>query len=481
MDGGAQYVRLLAAPLAFAAPADDLPRLRALYASVAATLETHVPRPGCFTFGDLAAMIGASNRPSVRRDQVAVMTHEATCSILPEVPASPAGAYTVTLRWDELMLPRSHALVRQCIAPNTEVVVKSLAAGRETILPLARFRTSDGRYLRAQAVTGEGQPLTFHMPGPERIIEVLFTTDTPYARVEPSSIANYHRHFIDRAGGLEQAVVYLATSPYKEILSTLADVTTPQGQKPGWLIEHPARYRRALHHVDLWRVVGAHIPEKTADYMPRFAVQLPAAAGELLERGILERGFVLRCASCRYESWYPADVVGQEFRCACCYKQQGYRTNPLWLYKLPEVIYLGLSEQMQVPLLALNHMKHQSRYHFSWAPDADVYRPETHKGRGRNLDIICLSDGHLYVGEAKSNDEIEEEQITFYEEILGAVPVDGLIFATSQPRWSVGTVRPIDDLRARWGERIITLTGEQLTVSAQRTAHALEPTPKVMR
>jgi hypothetical protein len=84
-----------------------------------------VPSLGCLTFGDLAAMTGASNRPSVHRAQVAVMTHEATCSFLPEMPASPAGAYTVTLRWDELMLPRSHALVRQCIAPKTEVVVKS--------------------------------------------------------------------------------------------------------------------------------------------------------------------------------------------------------------------------------------------------------------------------------------------------------------------------------------------------------------------
>jgi hypothetical protein len=40
-----------------------------------------------------------------------------------------------------------------------------------------------------------------------------------------------------------------------------------------------------------------------------------------LKHQLLERGFLLRCESCSYYAWYPADEAGQTFRCPSAMKR----------------------------------------------------------------------------------------------------------------------------------------------------------------
>ena len=87
--------------------------------------------------------------------------------------------------------------------------------------------------------------------------------------------------------------------------------------------------------------------------------------------------------------------------------------------------------------------------------------PVTQQSRW-HLDVICLVNGNLFVGEAKSNDEISAEQISFYEEVGRRVVIDGLVFATSQRDWKLGTKTRIEQLKTRFTGEVISLTDREL-------------------
>jgi hypothetical protein len=91
-----------------------------------------------------------------------------------------------------------------------------------------------------------------------------------------------------------------------------------------------------------------------------------------------------------------------------------------------------------------------------------VYESANQNKPSGNIDVLCLSDGRLYIGEAKSNDRIEVEQLSFYEDVCKRVAVDGIVFATSMPHWSRGTLDHIERLRATFGGEVLVLTSKDL-------------------
>lgn len=117
---------------------------------------------------------------------------------------------------------------------------------------------------------------------------------------------------------------------------------------------------------------------------------------------------------------------------------------------------------MQVPLLTLHYLKQTSKHTFEWLPDSNVSWSENGKQISGNIDIICLRDGKFYVGEAKSNNNIDREQFSFYECICKSVAIDGVVFATSQIDWSKGTQDRIDNLKTWFKGDVIILTKKEL-------------------
>jgi hypothetical protein len=121
-------------------------------------------------------------------------------------------------------------------------------------------------------------------------------------------------------------------------------------------------------------MLNSATPSETQRYFDTVSDILPGEAIELLEKGLLERGFVLGCSTCSYRAWYPAEHVGQNFECSRCFQKQVCTSNPLWLYKLPEVIFLGFAaDNMQVPLLTLRYLQRQSQHYFEWVPDSNFF------------------------------------------------------------------------------------------------------------
>lgn len=400
-------------------------------------------------------------RPPIAQERVLVTNNGPNCSFLPKLPSGHySGTYTTSLQWNGCMLPQSSSLVHDLISSATIKGFIPLWQNRKKAIPeeivTLRFRINNERYLVSQI--DSDHPIEFNRPTSEQIIETIFVA-AGYSRIEPSSTARYHKNFVERAGSLENAAHYLSAKPHRELLEILAD--NRDKSKTGWRLENPSK-RRVLHHFYLREVLEEILPEQTREYFDTVSDKLSDSVVELLEKGILERGFRLKCSSCSFTSWYPAEQVGQTFKCTQCYQEQVYKTNPLWLYKLAEVVFRGFEDNMQVPLLALNHLKNKSKHHFEWIPDSDVYWLEDNEELHQNIDLLCLSDGKLYIGEAKSNDEIKREQFSFYERVCKQVEIDGIIFATSKPQWSRATLQRIEQLKAQFDGNVLIFTGKDL-------------------
>jgi hypothetical protein len=176
----------------------------------------------------------------------------------------------------------------------------------------------------------------------------------------------------------------------------------------------------------------------------------------LLKKGIPEKGFVLKCEECSYEYWYYVDEVGQKFKCNRCGAEQHYNINPLWFYKLNEIVFQGINSDMQVPLLTIDYLKNTSKSDFKWIYDSDFIDTK------RNLDIICSIDGKIYIGEAKCCDYIDKSQFQFYMDICRKVRIDGIVFSTSKKKWDNKTTGLIKNLKSEFKGEVIVLSQDDL-------------------
>ena len=283
-------------------------------------------------------------------------------------------------------------------------------AGFEYNDNLPKCRPDTRRDLRAQIDGGEDVLLKFTNPPLQSILDDIFRASGS-SGLSPSSAAKYHHQFCRRAGGLKEACRYLSEEPFRSLLELLRD--NENKRLPGWLIERPSR-RRALNHYHALFVLDAPIPPNTDRYFDTISDRLPDPMVELIDKGIIDRGFLLSCSDCSYKGWYSPDVLGRRFACTRCDHRQLIRTNPLWLYKLSEVVFQGFANQMQVPLLTLGLFKRESKRSFSWVSDSNVAWTEDATNFSGNLDLIFACDGKYYLGEAKSSDTIEPDQLEFY-------------------------------------------------------------------
>ena len=83
--------------------------------------------------------------------------------------------------------------------------------------------------------------------------------------------------------------------------------------------------------------------------------------------------------------------------------------------------------------------------------------------KARNsFDFACLSDGKIYVGEAKSNAVLDNEQFGFYENLAVSSAVEGVVFATTEARWNPSVVTRAENLKAKYKGEVILLTRSEI-------------------
>jgi hypothetical protein len=177
-----------------------------------------------------------------------------------------------------------------------------------------------------------------------------------------------------------------------------------------------------------------------------------------IAKNILYRGFIFKCGRCSYAAWFAVDSITQTFTCPRCGTSQQYThshwlrpTEPSWFYKLDEIVYQMLAHNGDVALLTLLALQKQSRGSFLYSPELSIQPDDEFKGN-MEIDICCILDGKIIIGEAKSTDSLAsnkqnaQQVVNRYRILAEKMRASALMFSTTEEAWETSTSAAIDNL-----------------------------------
>jgi len=174
--------------------------------------------------------------------------------------------------------------------------------------------------------------------------------------------------------------------------------------------------------------------------------------------GVITRGLVLKCRVCRACAFYPLGDLTHQFECVRCRQTQDIKSenwgpydHPPWFYRLAETVHLAVEHNSRVPILALAALDAAHTSSFDWVPEQEL-----RNATGKNeVDLLCLLDGSVCIGEAKLDDRLaptaheEEAEVNKYTALAHQVGADVVVFATMQAAWRPATMAII--IARFWG------------------------------
>ncbi len=177
-----------------------------------------------------------------------------------------------------------------------------------------------------------------------------------------------------------------------------------------------------------------------------------------ISKGIFHRGFIFQCGRCSDVAWFSISEISHTFACRRCgtiqpYSRKSWRypSEPALFYKLDEIVYLTLLYNGDTPLLTLDYLRRQSSDSFLHCPELRI----TPKGSSKaylELDVCCVTDGRLCIGEAKSRNGLKSKgmsaQMTAerYRDLAVKMGATMVVFSTTEPLWSKSSLDAIENV-----------------------------------
>lgn len=269
----------------------------------------------------------------------------------------------------------------------------------------------------------------------------------------------YAENACQKFGGLDKLAAFLRSQSGQLFTSAFLDKTKPEEEDhlKGALLSDRRRY---FDLDSLAATIGS-------------ATEAAQVLDRLSSAAVLYRGFVLQCQYCRRADWFPLRELSDSFTCKRCHREQvftqkhwRYPNQPHLYYQLDELVYLGLEHNMQVPLLALDALR-GSRDSFLFVHELE-YREKDKGTPMLEVDINCIVDGVLTIGEAKKddrlgkNDKEDAEAISKQLELARRLCAKQIVFATGSEEWHPSTR---DRIFKAFGDQrfdLVMLTRKQL-------------------
>lgn len=266
---------------------------------------------------------------------------------------------------------------------------------------------------------------------PFEIFEKIFE-ESGYS-IMTSDKGNYERESVEKFGSLENIVGFLANEKYQNLFNKFVEKDNPSAYNSGIFLKDDSRMYMSLKAIK--NILGDEVD---------------TVVNNFIEKEILHRGFIFKCEKCKYTGWYDIEDVDIKFKCRRCRKIQYYnsehlaRQNPVepeWFYKLDEAIYQGYDNDMIVPILTLNKLKKLSKESFLYVNEIEIRKKEKPEEQYREIDICCISNGKIIIGECKVQNKLKNEEIEKYKDIYNEIGAQKIIFSTFNERgWSRGTI-----------------------------------------
>ena len=180
----------------------------------------------------------------------------------------------------------------------------------------------------------------------------------------------------------------------------------------------------------------------------------------MLERGLLFRGLILKCAACRKVHFVRTNQLGQVNVCPRCQTNESLSRaswisptdEPLWFYDLHPLAREQLDQDGDVPLLLSHYLRSHSRSY------DDVGELELYDASLKSIaeaDLIALSDGELIAAEVKRPGSLgtgRQVQNSIRKRFLLAekLEADQIVLATAATEWSALTIGAVADRALAW-------------------------------
>lgn len=282
----------------------------------------------------------------------------------------------------------------------------------------------------------------FKYPDIYKLFETLFQSSGLY--IKKSDKGNFEEVFIEKFDGIDNSTEVLLYDGYRMVFEKFIDddYTSKPGVYTNGVVINKRRY----------------LDSDTILHLLKDIEVVSIIMNNLLNKNIIERGFIFKCKSCRNADWYNISKVDDTFECTRCYEIQKYtshtlqlqpemnRLQPIWYYKINEMIYQAYLNNSLVPILTLHNLKKLSRTSFEYIPEIEIRKNINSPKPTMEIDICCVVDGNIVIGECKKGTSLKDGQYTDediikkYLKLAKSIGAHMLVFSTIS-KWSNSTLK----------------------------------------
>jgi len=125
----------------------------------------------------------------------------------------------------------------------------------------------------------------------------------------------------------------------------------------------------------------------------------------LTNNAVFRQGVHLRCKNCGSKYWHEISEVRQQNKCQGCGEAVSLSVKATWRYRLNTLIRNAVAFHGCIPvILSLHELRHfPTKYTFIYTPGIELYKSYEDKKPSAELDLVCISDGKLIIGEIKTS------------------------------------------------------------------------------
>ncbi len=303
--------------------------------------------------------------------------------------------------------------------------------------------------------------------------------------IKPSNTGKYMSGFINLFGNLFIAKQYIEIRYWRHMFDILSNVNPKKDDrkkeeiknalsKKGinflkseedltWLTEYVLNRSKDIVNLNkeiTWSIFkkearkecsafNSNIKNKKLGYKNKhFIENLKKTLSELIKQNILQIGLQPQCPSCGLSEWYHIDEIQQDIICKGC--RSGFNIAPeeKWFYKLNSLVRFGYSQQGLTPvILTLGQLFEECNTSFIYETSQDVFK-FGEKEHFTDLDIICIQDGKLIIGEIKQSIKgFKNKDFTSMKKVAEIIRPNKIIFSSLDNNCNKNIESKINKLR----------------------------------
>lgn len=147
----------------------------------------------------------------------------------------------------------------------------------------------------------------------------------------------------------------------------------------------------------------------------------------LVSKKILSQGYIVTCESCRFKNWIEFSTLARSILCVACEHEIYLPIYINWFFKINTMLRNAINEHGIISqILTLIKLRDEAKQCFYFSPPVIIYKKESIIFT--DIDIFCIQDGKLIVGEVKTS-EREIDEVDKLIEIARNLNADKLIIS----------------------------------------------------